>query len=82
MSASGRPRESWLRLDNPDHDQFAAAMMLCRDGSGACARRGVCTWDGDCFRRAGRGSGGDLEHRVAALEERVRQLTEMLERRQ
>lgn len=44
------PHESWLRLDNPDHEQFAAAMMLCQDGSGACVHTGFCSHEGDCFR--------------------------------
>lgn len=42
--------ESWLALDNPDHDKFAAAMMLCQDPSGWCVRSGSCLYDGDCFR--------------------------------
>lgn len=45
----GRPREEWLALDNENHDQFAAAMMLCEDASGSCVRTGFCSNDGDCF---------------------------------
>lgn len=42
--------EKWLALDNENHDQFAAAMMLCQDQSGSCVRTGLCSHDGDCFR--------------------------------
>lgn len=42
--------EKWLALDNENHDQFAAAMMLCQDPSGTCMRTGLCTYEGDCFR--------------------------------
>jgi hypothetical protein len=45
-----RPCELWLRLDNSDHDQFAAAMMLCEDSSGSCVHTGFCSREGDCFR--------------------------------
>lgn len=43
-------RESWLRLDNENHDQFAEAMLLCQDASGSCVHTGKCSFDGDCFR--------------------------------
>jgi hypothetical protein len=42
--------EKWLALDNENHDQFAAAMMLCQDPSGSCMRTGICTFEGDCLR--------------------------------
>jgi hypothetical protein len=42
--------EKWLALDNEDHDKFAAAMMLCQNGSGWCVHAGRCFYDGDCFR--------------------------------
>ena len=42
--------ESWLAIDNQDHDKFAAAAMLCQDASGSCIRTGICTYEGDCFR--------------------------------
>jgi hypothetical protein len=43
-------RESWLALDNENHDQFGAAIVLCQDPSGWCVRSGRCFHDGDCFR--------------------------------
>ena len=42
--------EKWLALDNQNHDQFAAAMMLCQNASGWCVHSGRCFYDGDCFR--------------------------------
>lgn len=51
--AWGRPREAWLALDNENHDQFAAAMLLCDDASGSCVRTGFCSRDGDCFLAGG-----------------------------
>lgn len=64
--AFGRPREGWLALDNENHDQFAAAMMLCGDASGSCVRTGVCAFDGDCFL-----SGGEAERAAARKIERL-----------
>lgn len=43
-------KESWLALDNPDHDKFAQAMIHCQNGSGWCVHSGRCFYDGDCFR--------------------------------
>jgi hypothetical protein len=42
--------ESWLAIDNEDHDKFAEAMLLCQDASGSCMRTGQCAYEGDCFR--------------------------------
>lgn len=45
-----RPRESWLALDNQNHEQFGDAMALCQDGSASCVHTGKCTFEGDCFK--------------------------------
>jgi hypothetical protein len=54
--------ESWLALDQPDHDKFGEAMLLCQDASGWCVRNGRCFYDGDCFH------GGFATYRKAARE--------------
>jgi len=45
----GRACESWLRIDNEDHEKFARAMMRCENASGECCYQGRCIF-GNCFR--------------------------------
>lgn len=73
--ALGRPCESWLALDNENHEQFGAAMALCEDGSGSCMRTGVCSYDGVCFL-----AGGEAERQAARKIEAMAHDTEGLVR--
>lgn len=43
-------RESWLRIDNDNHDQVAEAIMCCQGFQPACFSGGFCAYEGDCFR--------------------------------
>ena len=43
-------RETWLRLDNENHDQVADAIMCCEGFQPECFNKGFCVQEGDCFR--------------------------------
>ncbi len=71
------PTEADLALDNTDHDQFAAAMVVCQNSSGSCSWLGHCVL-GDCFtdlgklkrrRRYYQGKADELDRQIRKIEE-------------
>ena len=42
--------ESWLRLENENHDEVAEAIMCCQGYLPVCFSGGFCAYEGDCFR--------------------------------
>lgn len=43
-----RPKESWLRSDDPK--KFAIAACRCQHPGGFCIQDGHCHYGGDCFK--------------------------------
>lgn len=72
-----RPRESWLRSDDPH--KWADAMVICRHPAGLCGTDGWCHY-GDCFRRPPAPAAESIPALVAEID-RLRDLVNELGQR-
>lgn len=67
MKLKDTPCEVWLSR-GATHEQWAAAMNMCKSSQAVCGADGYCHYYGDCFKKC------DIQARIEALENELAQL--------